>query len=44
MQKFLYFGQEDCVPCIKDGYVRVQGLLFFSAGQYRLVASEIAVF
>ena len=42
-QKFLYFGLEDCVTCITDGEVRVRGLLFFSGGQYRLVAEWAAV-
>jgi hypothetical protein len=42
-QKFLYFGLEDCVTCIVGGGVRVRGLLFFSGGQYRLVAEWLAV-
>jgi hypothetical protein len=42
-QKFLYFGQEDCVTCISGNPVRVRGLLFFSGGQYRLVAEWLAV-
>ena len=42
-QKFLYFGQEDCVTCIAGGRVRVRGLLFFSGGEYRLVAEWLAV-
>ena len=42
-QKFLYFGLENCVTCIAGGTVRVRGLLFFSGGQYRLVAEWLAV-
>jgi Domain of unknown function (DUF5666) len=42
-QKFLYFGLEDCVTCIAGGPVRVRGLLFFSGGQYRLVAEWLSV-
>jgi hypothetical protein len=42
-QKFLYFGLEDCVTCIAGGAVRVRGLLFFSGGQYRLVAEWLSV-
>ncbi len=42
-QKFLYLGLEDCVTCITGGIVRVRGLLFFSGGQYRLVADWLAV-
>lgn len=42
-QKFLYLGLEDCVTCIIGGNVRVRGLLFFSGGQYRLVAEWLAV-
>jgi hypothetical protein len=42
-QKFLYFGLEDCVTCITGGTVWVRGLLFFSGGQYRLVAEWLAV-
>ena len=42
-QKFLYFGLENCVPCIAGGTVRVRGLLFFSGGQYRLVAEWLSV-
>jgi len=42
-QKFLYFGHEDCLTCIVGGRVRVRGLLFYSAGEYRLVADWLAV-
>jgi len=42
-EKFLYLGSENCVPCIAGGTVRVRGLLFFSGGQYRLVAEWLAV-
>lgn len=42
-QKFLYLGLENCVTCIAGGAVRVRGLLFFSGGQYRLVAEWLSV-
>jgi len=42
-QKFLYLGLEDCVTCITGGTVFVRGLLFFSGGQYHLVAEWLVV-
>jgi hypothetical protein len=42
-QMALSFGYEDCVTCIAGGTVRVRGLLFFSGGQYRLVADRLLV-
>lgn len=36
------FNLGDCVTCITGQPVRVRGLLFFSGGQYRLVAERLA--
>jgi hypothetical protein len=40
-EKRLYFGEENCLACITDGVVRVRGLLFYSGGQYHLVAESV---
>jgi hypothetical protein len=42
-EELLYFGLEDCVTCIAGGSVRVRGMIFFSGGEYRMVAERVAV-
>jgi hypothetical protein len=39
---FIFNLGDGCITCITDQPVRVRGLLFFSGGQYRLVAERLA--
>jgi hypothetical protein len=39
---FIFSLGDGCISCITNQPVRVRGLLFFSKGQYQLVADQLA--